>query len=135
MAPGTRKDTWGGSNNLFRSGEITGAVTELQRFVRRVGVNPNPVSSARTITVNTAEFLSYDTHVVTGSEEIRSLAQSFPCVGILRLVVGKDASWSTYNSTDNGGNIIPLTTEPRRAGTVVTLLWEPLVCEGKWLEV
>ena len=129
LALGTSANTWGGSNNLFRSGGVKGASTLQQRFVRRVGVNPQSVGSATTIDVKTANFLSYDTHVVTGSAAIATLGNPYPCAGTLRLVVGPGGTWSTASS----GNIMPLTTAARTAGAVVTLLWEPIT--GKWLEV
>lgn len=121
--------TWAGSNNFFHAGRITGTVEPQQRFVRRVGVNPQLVASAPTLDVGTANFLSYDTHVITGSAAIKFLDKGFPCVGILRLVVGPGGAWSLTND----GHIMPKTTDPRTPGTVVTLLWEPIT--GKWLEV
>jgi len=126
---GPSVDTWGGSNNLFLgTGHFSGASTLQQRFVRRMGVNPVAVASAASIDTNVTAWLSYDTQVITGAAAIANLTSPYPCAGTVKLVVATGGTWSTANS----GNILPLTTAARTAGTVVVLLWEPTA--AKWLE-
>lgn len=119
--------------------KLTGTATEVlanfslgtaqQRLIRRRGSNPTTVASATTIDTNVAAWANHDVQVVTGSAAITTLDKPYPFVGIVRLVVAGGATWST----SAGGNIAPSTTSARAAGTVVSLLWEPIT--GKWLEV
>lgn len=103
--------------------------TAQQRLIRRRGSNPTTVASATTIDTNVAAWANHDVQVVTGSAAITTLDKPYPFVGIVRLVVAAGAMWSTSGA----GNIAPSTTSARAAGTVVSLLWEPIT--GKWLEV
>lgn len=130
-------NTLSGGDNDFLGSAIgfTGTpgvalTTNQQRLTRRPGVNPTAVASATTIDLFTQALQTYDTHNVTGSAAIANLAGTgfIAFAGILRLIVATGGTWSTANS----GNITPLTTAARTAGTVVTLLWDGI---SKWLEV
>jgi hypothetical protein len=122
-----------GSNNRFIGAStadvIYSATSVQQRMVRRAGVNPTSVASAASIVTNSAAWLNYDTHVITGSAAIANLTAPYPCVGTIRLVVATGGTWSLANS----GNIVPRVTTARTANDVIELLWEPTA--AKWLEV
>jgi hypothetical protein len=119
-----------GDGNRFTNGAYPYVPASTQQtLIRRRAQNPATVASATTLNVGIGSFVNFDTHVVTGTTTIQTLATTLPFVGVLRLIVAAGANWAT----SSGGNITPKTVAARTPGSVVELLWEPIV--GKWLEV